>query len=212
MKERRHSERIKCRFSCELVRSGKAIAGTVVDISSGGLAVRAEGDVAQGDPVEVRMNVPGHSILTVEALIWHVRRARLRETGETVHLLGLMISRAPEEFFALARGRRRSATRRGGARAEASPARADKRAPSTPASCGSDPGRTADAVRSPAAKPADPVVNELAPFRIRLKHRASPRTRVLTVDASSRAEAREIAVSELGVEWEILETRAGARR
>lgn len=117
MKERRHSERIKCRFSCELVRAGKAIAATVVDISSGGLTVR-----------------------------------------------------------------------------------------------GSEPGPTAGTPRTSPAKPADPVVTELAPFRIRLKHRASPRTRVLTVDASSRAEAREIAVSELGVECEILEARAGTCR
>jgi hypothetical protein len=212
MKERRHSERIKCRFSCELVRAGKAIAGTVVDISSGGLAVRAEEDLSQGDPVEVRMNVPGHSTLTVEALIWHVRRARLRETGETVHLLGLMVSRAPDEFFVLARGRRRATTRRSGARAEASTAGADSRTPHVPPSRGAELAPAADAARPSPAKPADPVVTELAPYRIRLKHRASPRTRVLTVDASSRAEAREIAVTELGVDWEILEARAGARR
>lgn len=203
MKERRQSERIKCRFRCELtVACARPFAGTVVDVSSGGLAIRTDTDVAQqGDSVTVEMEVPGRGPLSIEAIVWHVRRARRRDTGDIVQLLGLMIAKAPDDYFKLARSTRPASTaRRSDAATEASKKNlAGASSPET-------------AVRPPpgpapcASKPATPSVSELTPFRIRLKHRSSPRTRVISVDASSSDEARSIAAAELGGEWEILES------
>jgi hypothetical protein len=203
MKERRQSERIKCRFRCELAVAGaRPFDGTVVDVSSGGLAVRTDSDIVQqGDSARVQMEVPGRGPLEIEAIVWHVRRARRRDTGDIVHLLGMMIARAPDDYFKLARSTRPAATAR---RTDAT-----KSAPATKAEAAACPRA---APRPPAApapqakKPATPTVSELMPFRIRLKHRASPRTRVISVDAASSDEARSIAAAELGAEWEILES------
>jgi hypothetical protein len=46
---------------------------------------------------------------------------------------------------------------------------------------------------------------ELDSYRIRVKERASPRTRVLTLSATSDEEARTLATTHLGDEWEVLE-------
>jgi len=207
MKERRHSERVKCRFKCDLVRGRQTIPGTVVDISSGGLAVRAEGGLQQGDPVEVQMTVPGRGTVTVEAIAWHVRRARLRESGDTVYLLGMMLSKAPDLYFTLARGAR-PAIKRSKRGADASRATA-----ASPADTRGQPppGNGSTAGPSPTTSPAVPIACDLTPFRVRLKHRASPRTRVVSIDAASYGEAREIATEQLGEEWEILDAGGGRR-
>jgi hypothetical protein len=173
--ERRKSERTKCRFACVLTLAGKQSDAAVVDISEGGLAVRSNAEAFQGDAVIVKISVPGHGEISVEALVWHVRRARHRETGDIVYLLGLMLSKAPQAYLDLA-------TKRQTTRAPV--------APPSPAVGRIPPGQ------------GDP---DLVPYRIRLKHRASPRTRVLCVDAASYGEACEIAREQLDGEWEILE-------
>jgi len=70
--------------------------------------------------------------------------------------------------------------------------------------------------RSPAPppEPASPSVasapdevgnGELAGFRIRVKQSAGPRTRILALSAESDEEARALAATHLGDEWEVLE-------
>lgn len=181
MAERRRSERVKCRFDCELLGSGRPIAGTVVDISSGGLAVRTEGDVQQGESVIVRMAVPGHGKLDVEALVWHVRRGRRRDTGTPIQFLGMMLAKAPKEFLALV------PDGRPGARVVIE----DEK-----------PKRLVDEPKRP-TKVSKGVA--LVPHRVRLKHLSTPRTRVVCVDAASIDEACTIAARELGAEWAVLE-------
>jgi hypothetical protein len=46
---------------------------------------------------------------------------------------------------------------------------------------------------------------ELTHFRIRVKQCSGPRTRVLTLSAESQEEARTLAVTQLGSDWEVLE-------
>jgi len=175
MSERRRSERIKCRFDCELLGGAKPVAGTVVDLSAGGLAVRCGGSLQQGDSVTVRMAVPGHGKLDVEALVWHVRNARRRDSGEPVQLLGLMLSKAPDAF--------RDLVPKGPS--DVSVVMEDEESEQRPASF------------------AKGVA--LVPHRVRLKHLSTPRTRVVTVDAASTHEACAIAARELGKEWAVLE-------
>lgn len=187
MPERRRSERIKCRFDCELLGGGRPIGGTVVDISSGGLAVRTEGDVQQGDSLIVRMTVPGHGKLEIEALVWHVRRGRRRDTGTPIQFLGMILAKAPKEFLKLLPegrpGERVVIEEQEGLKDE------KPKRPST----------IAKAVA-------------LTPHRVRLKHLSTPRTRVVCVDATSTREACAIAARELGGEWAVLEALGGAAK
>lgn len=46
---------------------------------------------------------------------------------------------------------------------------------------------------------------ELAHFRIRVKQCSGPRIRVLSLGAESQEEARTLAVTQLGRDWEVLE-------
>jgi hypothetical protein len=58
-------------------------------------------------------------------------------------------------------------------------------------------------------KKAEPETDkEPRPFRLRLRHRTSPRTKMLTVGATSEEDARAIAEESLGEHWELLEIRA----
>lgn len=182
MSERRRSERIKCRFECELLGGGKPVAGTVVDLSAGGLAVRCSGSVQQGDSVTVRMAVPGRGKLDVDALVWHVRHARRRDTGESVQLLGLMLSKASDAFRDLV-----------------------PKGPSDVSVVMEDD----DAGQRPASF-AKGIA--LVPHRVRLRHLSTPRTRVVTVDAASTQEACSIAARELGKEWAVLEALGRAAK
>lgn len=51
--------------------------------------------------------------------------------------------------------------------------------------------------------------DELVGFRIRVKQCSSPRTRILTLSAESDEEARALASTHLGNDWEVLEILAG---
>ena len=52
------------------------------------------------------------------------------------------------------------------------------------------------------------VTLELASYRVRVRARVGPRTRMVTISASSAEEARELAVAELEEDWIVMEVRA----
>ena len=178
--ERRKSPRARCRFRCELTRLRKRAHGTVVDVSEGGLSVYSQPGFEQGDALLVRIEVPDGSNLEIETLVWHVRRARRRDTGEACQILGLMLSKAPDDYLQLVP--RSTPDERPG--------------PDTTPEVGSD----------PLPDPGIEIAN-LHPFHIRVKARAGPRTRVLSLSAESEHEARILAVAELENEWDVLEVQ-----
>ena len=55
---------------------------------------------------------------------------------------------------------------------------------------------------------ADQEPAQLRPYRIRVKHRSGPRTRVLSLSAKSEDEARSLATADLMDDWELLEVFA----
>ena len=61
---------------------------------------------------------------------------------------------------------------------------------------------------SPANDPGAAGEEELVGFRIRVKQCAGPRTRLLSLSATSDEEARALAVANLGSDWEVLEVLA----
>jgi len=175
--EKRKSERVRCRFDCEVARRSERAAGTVVDISEGGLSVQTQLEAEQGDALAVRIRHPREGALELETIVWHVRKARQRQTGEVCFFLGLVLSKAPDAYLELL-------------------PRASHTAPAEPA----------PQVESRELPPGEEA-RSLHAFRVRLKARSGPRTRLLTLDAPSSDGAGSLALAELGDDWEVLEVR-----
>jgi hypothetical protein len=174
--ERRKNPRMQCRFPCEILAPGSLVSGTVLDLSEGGLSVRAALEADQGESLMVRFQAPDGEAIEIETLIWHTRGIRDWETGENTRVLGLMISNACEAYSRLV-------------------PRAQTRHP--------EPARP-----SGASVPDEVDNGELVGFRIRVQQSAGPRTRILTLSAESDEEARALAVTHLGEDWEVLEILA----
>jgi hypothetical protein len=145
----------------------------VLDLSEGGLSVRAALEADQGESLMVRFQAPGGETIEVGTLLWHARRVRDWETGEDTRILGLMVSNACEAY-------------------------------SRVVPCPQAPPPEPAAPSAPSAP--DEVGNgELVGFRIRVQQCAGPRTRILTLSAESDEEARALAATHLGEDWEVLE-------
>ncbi len=173
--ERRNSPRIARRFPCEILGDAASQPCVLLNLSEGGLAVRTESEFEQGESLRLQLKPPGGPEMRVEVLVWHARRVRLRESGKHRSVLGLMLSEAPDEYAQII--------------ARPQP-----------------PKRLAERDR-PAVKPkVEPAPTpSLRGFRIRLKHRSGPRTRIVRLSAPTEAEARTLAGEEAGEEWELLE-------
>ena len=175
--ERRKSERAQCRLRCELVRARERASGIVLDISEGGLSVQTQLEVEQGTALAVRIQLPNEGWLELEALVWHVRKGRHRQTNELRVVLGLMLAKAPEAYFEL-----------------------------LPRATQTEPAPPADEVESQQPALAGDS-SSLCAFRVRIRARSGPRTRELSLSAESDDEARSLAVAELGRDWDVLEIR-----
>jgi hypothetical protein len=174
--ERRKSSRRRCRIPCEIFGPRSRASGTILDLSEGGLSIRTELEIDQGESLRIGFRTPDGQAIEVEALLWHSRRVRSRESGEDTWVLGLMLSSACEAYSRLVPG-----------------AQAQRPEPPSP----SEPNEP------------DPVEeDDLVGFRIRVKHCVGPRTRLLTLSATSDEEARALAVTHLGGDWEVLEILA----
>jgi hypothetical protein len=173
--EKRKSARVRCRFGCEVARGAERAEGTVLDISEGGLSVQTRLEVDQGDALAVRFHHPLEGDLALETIVWHARKTRHRQTGKVRSFLGLVLSKAPQAYYELLPGARST----------------------TPPSV-APPVETTE-------PPLEDEASHLGPFRIRMKARSGPRTRVLSLSAESADEARELALAELGDDWDVLE-------
>jgi hypothetical protein len=185
--ERRREERIKVRFPCELAFGRKRVAGTVLDLSAGGLSVESEGRADQGQTVYVQLQPKGQASIDVEALVWNVRRFKHRGSGKAAMRLGLVLSDAPDEFLELLK-------------AKAPPAPDRPRKPAPPVETAEPPPP------EPEEEPEPPV--EERRFRARVKQSATTRTRVILVFATSAEDAEAKALAEAGDGWILLEVEA----
>lgn len=177
--ERRNFPRARCRFSCNLTHRSERASGTVLDVSESGLSVYTQLEVDQGETLLVRMDVPKVGQLELETIIWHVRHTRRRDNGEPCFLLGLMLSKAPDVYFELV----------------------SHTMPDEP--------HESDALE-PQSDPLPDLGTDtpgLRLFRVRVKARSGPRTRVLSLSAESEREARALVESEINDEWDVLEVR-----
>jgi hypothetical protein len=181
--ERRRTERVQKRERCQ-IRAGKSVHdGVVLDLSEGGLALVCDGQLEVAAAVQVELSDRRQPI-SVSVMVWHSRRARFQ--GKQRFVYGCIIESPSEAYLALFQRAESRCARR-------TPARPTQTLEMAP--CPSEP--------EPLAKDDEP-----RPYRLRLRHRTSPRTKMLTVGAASEDDARAIAEDSLGAEWELLEIRA----
>ena len=189
--ERRVQKRIPCRHPISLSGSTKPVSGTMRDVSAGGLSVQVPVSVEQGEVVRVEIQPPGGSPIVVQAIVWHSRRVRKRQTREQSFVVGMLLSSAPDEYAKLLEDKRLATVR-----PDASP-KAGRKAKEGP-------GKEAAPQRSQAKEAPG---KEAAPerYRVRIQLTGSSRTRSVVVFASSLADARRTAIAEAGEDWRVLD-------
>lgn len=179
--ERRSHPRIRVRFPCEVELRGVRGAGTVRDLSAGGLCVQTNVPAQEGDAIHLELQPRGRPSLEIQALVWNLLGVRSRRSGECSARLGLVLSDASDAFLELLRSYEPAPPRRAAA-------------PTQPAPCFQ---------KQPAAKTEPPEPEHQ--HRVRVKQSTSSRTRTLVVFAGSLAEAKERAVEETGDGWAVLD-------
>ena len=182
--ERRSHERIRVRFPCAVELGGTRGAGTVRDLSAGGLCVQTNLTAQKGDAIRVELQPRGRPSLVVQALVWNLLGMRSRSSGDCSTRLGLVLSDATDDFLELLRCYERTP-----ARTAAEPTQ-----PAQPAPCPR---------KQPAAKAE--LRERERKHRVRVKQSNGSRTRTLVVFAGSLAEAKERAIEETGGDWTVLD-------
>ena len=168
----RRSPRVRCRIPCR-VRLGREETEAIVrDVSIGGLSAHGALSGTVGENVEVEMQLGGGPPLQVSGIVWHSHRVRSRD-GRTGTLLGVVVSNPPEAFLALSDRR--------------------KERPS--------PIPTSEPSSSDFEEEAPPIPDPGRRFQVRVKQDASPRSRVIGVEADSPEEAERLALAEAGDGW-----------
>ncbi len=180
MKERRRTPRANCRLNCRVTRGRDRVRARIVDISEGGLCFLSPVWFKPKQQAEVSIDVPGTGMSSVKAEIWHIRREKGR-SGQKVWVVGVMLSDADEAYENLLRA---AGVASEGGQAEAEAHEADP---------------------TPETDPVEEIRSRV--YRIRCKARGGPRTRVLTMAAPSQADARSLAIRDLGDAWSVLEIR-----
>lgn len=223
--ERRKSERVRCRLHCSLKRGRRWLRARVLDVSENGLCLLSPIELQVRQAVVVRIEVPGHGPVEVEATAWHKRRVKAGSGGKKAWSVGMMITRADEGFRCLLPGAESDPEAQARAEAEAlrtlhtpRPRRARAAAPPAPPEASeieTEPlGLPGDAVEidlladeDTAPDGSEPTGLSLHLFRVRVKSVGGPRTRSLTLGASSADEAAALARADLEGEWAVLDVR-----
>jgi len=154
-----------------------------VDISEGGLCLLSQVWLEPGRSVEIAIDVPGKGESRVRAEVWHVRRQRIGESSRRVWTLGLMLQE-PDAAY-------RTLLAAAGVAAEG---------PAPQATEGG--ARGTGSADIAALDSLDPQ-----PFRVRVKATGGPRTRLLTLTASSVEEAMALASRDLEASWTVVEVK-----
>lgn len=190
MNERRKAPRRRCRLHCRFVTGRERIRARIVDVSEGGLCLLSQVWIETGRVLEIAIDVPSVGESRIRAEVWHVRRQRVGETQRKVWAIGLMIAEPDAAYRAL--------LHTAGVAGEA---------PDGPFETA---GATSVAPAKGRASAAEKAIDAANPhvFRVRVKATTGPRTRMLTLMASSAEEARALAMDELDGRWTVLEVKA----
>lgn len=182
--------RTRCKLRCEVVLAGKRRQqGRVVSLSEGGLALVADLQLEQGEPIRLLVSPgEGQPTIRVSGIVWNDQPFNGASGSSRLRRIGCIVSDPSRSFLALL----------------------DRLMPSS---------STSEAVPIPVARPIAPPPDrpepdlprsrELQPppkpepeeslpyFRVRMKQIGGPRTRILTLRARSATQAEQLAHEEL---------------
>lgn len=182
--------RIGCQLKCEVVGAKRRrIRGRVVSLSEGGLALVADLELDQGDPIRLILE-PGNGIkpVKVSAIVWNDCSASPSGRSERIRKLGCVISDPSRAYLALLDA---LDAKRPPARPVPIPVARPK--PLDPNQSEPDLPRSKELQPPPKVEPDE----SLPYFRVRMKQIGGPRTRVLTLRARSATQAERLALEEL---------------
>lgn len=210
MQDRRREPRTACRIGCRVHYRKETVPARIVDVSESGLGLVSKTWFTTRSQIEITLDLPNREHAQVRGQVWHARRATVKRTGTKIWVVGIILEESDDSYRDLLAEASvladANATTRVGSDA-ATPAGTDAAARSGSArdASGARPGVTGRGAAS-----ADPALDDagLPAFRIRVKARSGPRTRMLTLNASSVDEARALADRDLAREWSVLEVKA----
>lgn len=204
--ERRKRPRVQTRLHGRLLRGREKIRVRVVDVSEGGLCLLSPIWIDPKKPITLSLDVPGKGIAQVQIEIWHIRREKSSSTAGKIWVAGAVLRSGDDAFTDLLATLGLSA--RDGARAPVS----------APIMRPNEPPRAAEVrtvVRAVVRAEAEvergvdleSEIDAAEPriFRLRCRAKGSPRTRVLTIAAESEEHARQLALQDLGSDWDLIE-------
>jgi Tfp pilus assembly protein PilZ len=188
-------DRTKRRIPCQLLIEDRRYTGLILDLSAGGFFVQTSADLTPGDALDLEMSLPGDSArITVQVRVARrqVVPARLRSVAQGG--VGLRILVAPNALYgyidALTSGLpyEGPSSPKGGKTAK-QPKHAVTRGPAT-----SEP--PAPAAGSAPARPKKR-------YTATLREKKTGRSRTITLECDTRAQARAEALTQVGDGWEI---------
>lgn len=194
MDDRRRQPRATCRLRCQILSGDQRINARIVDISESGLCLFSPSWLASRSPVEIAINVPGYADSVVQASIWHVRRQSVKGTSRKIWVMGVMLEESDDAYRWLL-----------SAAGAAPEQEAAARAPTPPSV---EEALRSEPVTAPTPEELAIDAAEAQVFRVRVKARGVPRTKLLTLTAISEDEARELATRDLEGRWQVVEIRA----
>lgn len=165
----------------------RRVRGRVVTLSEGGLAVVADLELDQGDPIHLAIEPgAGKKPVKVSAIVWNEGSASPSGRSTRIRRVGCVISQPSRAFLALIDelDQRRSESR---SIPVARPRKVDVNViePDLP--------RSKELQPPPKKEPEE----SLPYFRVRMKQIGGPRTRILTLRARSATQAERLALDEL---------------
>ena len=194
MDDRRRQPRATCRLGCQIRSDDQRFNARIVDISESGLCLFSPKWLASRSRVEIAINVPGYADSVVHASIWHVRRQAVKGTSRKIWVMGVMLDDSDDAYRWLLTA------------AGAAPEHAGAVPAPQPPSVEEALRREPEAAPTPEEEAIDAA--EAQVFRVRVKARGAPRTKLLTLTAISEDEARELAMRDLEGRWQVVEIRA----
>lgn len=213
--DRRTSPRICCRLQCTVRVGRKRVLARVLDVSEGGLCLLSPVALKPKQKVVLQIEVPPYGPLEVEAAVWHVRKVK-SGTGRKAWSIGMMILRADARFEVLLPHGSGAAfvdsSEAPGSQPEAASSMLD---PSPASSVQPETETETDDLEldrgDDFALDTDDdleleVDDDTEMFRVRVKSTTTgPRTRTLTLSASSAVAAESLVRADLDDSWTILQ-------
>jgi Tfp pilus assembly protein PilZ len=173
--------RIAKRVPCAVHVGKRRYSGVVLNVSQGGLFVQTSADAGQGANIDLELSIPEHRdvVPVCASVVWkRVVPHQLRSLAQGG--FGVRITQAGETYYQLL----------------AAWMRVEVPASSAPAASGS---------ASREAGPQPRPDTQTSTYRLRVRQTSGPRSKTLSIEATSAEEAGAEALRRTGSGWQIIE-------